>query len=95
MVKLFLKHANMQNANFGRTTAAPDILKTSTSLSYLKKLFKRANIFIKIFFIYRNDMQTTNFNIFTFENNGHPNLYIFRKIAHDTLGSLFIQIFFS
>ena len=30
MFKLFLKHAYMQNANFGHTTAAPDILKTSS-----------------------------------------------------------------
>ena len=40
----------MQNANFGRRTAAPDILKTSTSLSNLNKLFKRANIFTEFFF---------------------------------------------
>ena len=46
MFKLFLKHANMKNANLGHTTAAPDILKTSTSLRNLKKVFKRANIFI-------------------------------------------------
>ena len=45
MFKLFLKHANMQDANFGRTTAEADTPKTSTSLSSLKKLFKRANIF--------------------------------------------------
>ena len=52
MFKLFLKHANMQNANFGHTTAAPDILKTSTLLSNLKKLFKRANIFIIYSYIF-------------------------------------------
>ena len=46
MFKLFLKHANMQDANFGHTTAATDILKTSTSLINLKKLFQWANIFI-------------------------------------------------
>ena len=75
MFKLFLKRANMQNANFSRITAAPDILKTSTSLNNLKKFFKRANIFTVFFFIYRNDMQSRNFNIFNFENNGHPNNY--------------------
>ena len=50
MFKLFLKHANMQDANFGHTTAATDILKTSTSLINLKKLFQWANIFILFFF---------------------------------------------
>ena len=35
MLKLFLIHANMQDANFGQTTAALEIPKTSTSLSYL------------------------------------------------------------
>ena len=50
MFKLPLKHANMQNAYFGRITAAPDILKTLTSLSNLNKLFKWANIFTEFSF---------------------------------------------
>ena len=50
MFKLSLKYANMQNANFGRITAAAHILKTLTSLSDLNKLFKRANIFTEFSF---------------------------------------------
>ena len=47
MLKVLLKYANMQYGSLGHTaTAAPDILKTSTSMSSLKKLFKWANIFI-------------------------------------------------